>query len=154
MAGSCLYTYIPSCIVYHLFSLSSLSHTPPTLISLSLPSPLFPTPVSLIPPSTGDADWSDYALWWPDNRIWLNKPRQSLYAYGIMSDAKLEFSPVHRHLTVELPDRHRYQVCVSVCLSVSSSVSLCLSVCLCLCLYICVYVCDALTVHNASLESP
>ncbi|CAI8055859.1 Fermitin family homolog 1 [Geodia barretti] len=61
----------------------------------------------------GDADWSDYALWWPDNRIWLNKPRQSLYAYGIMSDAKLEFSPVHRHLTVELPDRHRYQVRVN-----------------------------------------
>ena len=45
-------------------------------------------------------------------------------------------------------------VYLSVCLSVSSSVSLCLSVCLCLCLYICVYVCDALTVHNASLESP
>lgn len=63
--------------------------------------------------SPGDADWSDYALWWPDNRIWLNKPRQSLYAYGIMSDAKLEFSPVHRYLTVELPNKHRYQVRVN-----------------------------------------
>ena len=27
-----------------------------------------------------------------------------------MSDARLEFSPVHRYLTVELPDKHRYQV--------------------------------------------
>ena len=26
-----------------------------------------------------------------------------------MSDAKLEFTPVHRYLTVELPDKHRYQ---------------------------------------------
>ena len=62
---------------------------------------------------TGDADWSDFALWWPDKGIWLNKPRQSLYAYGIMSDAKLEFVPVHRYITVEMPDKHRYQMRVS-----------------------------------------
>lgn len=61
----------------------------------------------------GDADWSDFALWWPDKAIWLNKPRQSLYAYGIMSDAKLEFVPVHRYITVELPDHHRYQMRVN-----------------------------------------
>ena len=60
--------------------------------------------------STGDADWSDFALWWPDKGIWLNKPRQSLYAYGIMSDAKLEFVPVHRYITIEMPDKHRYQM--------------------------------------------
>ena len=62
---------------------------------------------------TGDADWSDYALWWPENRIWLNKPRQSLYAYGIMSDAKLDFVPVHRYISVELPDKQRYQMRVN-----------------------------------------
>lgn len=61
----------------------------------------------------GDADWSDFALWWPDKGIWLNKPRQSLYAYGIMSDAKLEFVPVHRYVTIEMPDKHRYQMRVS-----------------------------------------
>ena len=43
----------------------------------------------------------------------MNKPRQSLYAYAIMSDAKLEFTPVHRYLTVELPDKHRYQLRVN-----------------------------------------
>lgn len=61
----------------------------------------------------GDADWSDFALWWPENRIWLNKPRQSLYAYGIMSDAKLDFVPVHRYITVEFPDKQRYQMRVN-----------------------------------------
>ena len=63
--------------------------------------------------SSGDADWSDFALWWPDKQIWLNKPRQTLYAYGIMSNAKLEFVPVHRHVTVELPDKQQYQVRVN-----------------------------------------
>lgn len=62
---------------------------------------------------TGDADWSDFALWWPDKAIWLNKPRQTLYAYGIMSDAKLEFVPVHRYLTVEMPNRQKYQMRVN-----------------------------------------
>lgn len=58
----------------------------------------------------GDADWSDYALWWPDKQIWLNKPRQTLYAYGIMSNAKLEFTTVHRYIVIEFPDKHRYQM--------------------------------------------
>ena len=30
-----------------------------------------------------------------------------------MSDAKLEFTPVHRYVTVELPDKQRYQVRVN-----------------------------------------
>ena len=30
-----------------------------------------------------------------------------------MSDAKLEFVPVHRYITVEMPDKHRYQMRVS-----------------------------------------
>ena len=61
----------------------------------------------------GDADWSDFALWWPDKAIWLNKPRQTLYAYGIMSDAKLEFVPVHRYISIEMPNRQRYQMRVN-----------------------------------------
>lgn len=30
-----------------------------------------------------------------------------------MSDAKLEFVPVHRYITVEMPNRHRYQMRVN-----------------------------------------
>ena len=30
-----------------------------------------------------------------------------------MSDAKLEFVPVHRYVTIEMPDKHRYQMRVS-----------------------------------------
>eukprot|EP00731_Ephydatia_muelleri_P038146 Em0666g2a len=57
----------------------------------------------------GDADWSDYALWWPEKGIWLNKPRQSLYAYGIQADIKLEFVPVHRNVMIEMPDKRQFQ---------------------------------------------
>eukprot|EP00731_Ephydatia_muelleri_P027760 Em0019g633a len=61
----------------------------------------------------GDADWSDYALWWPEKGIWLNKPRQSLYAYGIQADIKLEFVPVHRNVMIEMPDKRQFQVRVN-----------------------------------------
>lgn len=61
----------------------------------------------------GEGDWSDYVLWWPDNKIWLTKPRQTLHGYGIMSDARLELRPVHRMIIVEMPDRRRYNVRVN-----------------------------------------
>lgn len=67
--------------------------------------------LAIMPP--GDADWSDFALWWPDKAIWLNKPRQTLYAYGIMSNAQLEFVPVHRYINIEMPNRQRYQMRVN-----------------------------------------
>jgi len=60
-----------------------------------------------------EGDWSDYVLWWPENKIWLTKPRQTLHGYGIMSDARLELRPVHRTITVELPNRKRYSVRVN-----------------------------------------
>ena len=63
---------------------------------------------------TGDGDWTDFALWYPDKQLWLNKPRQTLYAYGIMSDAKLEFTSVRRTIVVELPDKSRYSVRVNL----------------------------------------
>jgi len=62
---------------------------------------------------TGEGDWSDYVLWWPENKIWLTKPRQTLHGYGIMSDARLELRPVHRMIIVELPNRKRYNVRVN-----------------------------------------
>ena len=30
-----------------------------------------------------------------------------------MSDAKLDFVPVHRYITIEMPNRHRYQMRVN-----------------------------------------
>lgn len=63
--------------------------------------------------SLGDADWSDYALWWPEKGIWLNKPRQSLYAYGIQADIKLEFVPIHRNVIIEMPDKRQFQMRVN-----------------------------------------
>lgn len=62
----------------------------------------------------GDGDWTDYALWYPDKQIWLNKPRQTLYAYGIMANAKLEFTCVRRTIVIELPDKSRYRVRVNL----------------------------------------
>ena len=49
-------------------------------------------------------------MWWPDKHIWLSKPRQTLYAYGIMSNAILEFTCVHRQLVVELPNKSRFSI--------------------------------------------
>lgn len=99
-----------------LLSFSFLRFAPLLPVSLppSLAAQYFVTPSPPNPSSfTGDADWSDYALWWPDKAIWLNKPRQTLYAYGIMADAKLEFVPVHRYVTIELPNHHKYHIRVN-----------------------------------------
>ena len=82
-----------------------LYHSPSLPPSLSLPLSPSPSPPSL---SLGEGDWSNYALWWPDKQVWLSKVRQTLYAYGIMSNAVLEFTSVHRHLIIELPDKSRY----------------------------------------------
>jgi kindlin 2 len=65
-----------------------------------------------------EGDWSDYILWWPSKQIWLAKPRQTLYAYGIQADAKLEFVAQHRQVQVELPDRKQYSVRVNFAVSV------------------------------------
>ncbi|ODN02153.1 hypothetical protein Ocin01_04534 [Orchesella cincta] len=51
------------------------------------------------------ADWSDHALWWPDRNMWLTRTRFTLDQYGVQADALLYFTPVHKLLRVELPDR-------------------------------------------------
>jgi hypothetical protein len=53
----------------------------------------------------GDQDWSDHALWWPDKKKWLLQPRITLNAYGVQSDARLQFTPQRKPLKVQLPDR-------------------------------------------------
>lgn len=50
------------------------------------------------------ADWSDHALWWPEKKVWLAHSRATLNQCGIFADAKLEFTPMHKTLRVQLPD--------------------------------------------------
>lgn len=49
-------------------------------------------------------DWSDHALWWPEQNMWLLRPRSTLDQYGVQADAKLQFTPMHKTLRVQLPD--------------------------------------------------
>lgn len=50
------------------------------------------------------ADWSDHGLWWPQKRLWLVKPRLTLDTIGVQGDAKLQFTPTHKKVRVQLPD--------------------------------------------------
>ena len=50
------------------------------------------------------ADWSDHGLWWPQKRQWLLKPRLTLDTIGVQGDAKLQFTPTHKKVRVQLPD--------------------------------------------------
>ena len=54
---------------------------------------------------TGPQDWSDYALWWPERNMWLNRPRAPLANEGVQSDSKLHFTKQTKQLNVQLPDR-------------------------------------------------
>ena len=120
-----------------LFPPLSLSLFPPLSLSLSLSPPLslFP-PLSLSFPLSlpGEGDWSNYALWWPDKGVWLSKVRQTLYAYGIMSNAVLEFTCVQRHLIIELPDGTRYDMRVHVAMMT---------------FYVVKVICDTLNIRHA-----
>ena len=49
-------------------------------------------------------DWSDHALWWPERKMWLKHTRQTLDQYGVQADARLEFTPMHKNLRLQLPD--------------------------------------------------
>jgi len=49
-------------------------------------------------------DWSDHALWWPKKNVWLTHTRSTLDQYGVGASAELEFTPMHKTLTVQMPD--------------------------------------------------
>lgn len=49
-------------------------------------------------------DWSDHALWWPEKNKWLTKTRLTLDQCGVQADAQLQFTPMHKLLSVQLPD--------------------------------------------------
>lgn len=74
----------------------------------------------------GDQDWSDHALWWPDKKKWLLKPRITLNAYGVQSDAKLHFTPQQKPLLLQLPDRQfRVMKCSFSVMSFEAVMELC-----------------------------
>ncbi|KAH9375437.1 hypothetical protein HPB48_013494 [Haemaphysalis longicornis] len=49
-------------------------------------------------------DWSDHALWWPEQNIWLTRTKSTLDQCGVMADALLHFTPMHKTLRVQFPD--------------------------------------------------
>lgn len=49
-------------------------------------------------------DWSDFALWWPDKKKWLNKNKLTLDQYGVQADALLHFTRIHKYVRINLPD--------------------------------------------------
>ena len=49
-------------------------------------------------------DWSDHALWWPAENIWLLRTRSTLDQYGVQADTQLQFTPMHKVLRIQLPD--------------------------------------------------
>lgn len=58
-------------------------------------------------------DWSDHALWWEKKRTWLLKTHWTLDKYGIQADAKLEFTPQHKLLRLQLPNMKYVKVKVN-----------------------------------------
>ncbi|CAJ0954528.1 unnamed protein product, partial [Mesorhabditis belari] len=50
-------------------------------------------------------DWSDHALWWPEKRRWLRHTRSTLDQNGITAETQLEFTPRHKEVKVQLPDK-------------------------------------------------
>uniref|UniRef100_UPI00358FA0E7 fermitin family homolog 2-like n=1 Tax=Myxine glutinosa TaxID=7769 RepID=UPI00358FA0E7 len=58
-------------------------------------------------------DWSDYALWWDQRKLWLLKSHWTLDKYGVQADAGLLFSPQHKLLRVQLPNMEVVRVSAS-----------------------------------------
>ncbi|XP_076312796.1 unc-112-related protein-like [Tachypleus tridentatus] len=55
-------------------------------------------------------DYSDHALWWPKKKKWLTATRSTLDQSGVQADSELHFTPMHKHLRIQLPDL-RYIEC-------------------------------------------
>nr|5XPY_A Chain A, Fermitin family homolog 2 [Mus musculus] len=58
-------------------------------------------------------DWSDHALWWEKKRTWLLKTHWTLDKCGIQADAKLQFTPQHKLLRLQLPNMKYVKVKVN-----------------------------------------
>lgn len=71
-------------------------------------------------------DWSDFALWWPAKKQWLNRTKMTLDQYGVQADAVLTFTRIHKQIRLVMPDQqvvelsvdfsvNLYQTCKKVC---------------------------------------
>lgn len=49
-------------------------------------------------------DWSDHALWWPQRKTWLLRSRVTLDVCGVQADSKLQFTPKHKNIHLQMPD--------------------------------------------------
>lgn len=49
-------------------------------------------------------DWSDHALWWPQRKTWLLRSRATLDLCGVQADSKLQFTPKHKNVHLQMPD--------------------------------------------------
>lgn len=83
-------------------------------------------------------DWSDHALWWPEHNMWLLRPRSTLDQYGVQADAKLQFTPMHKNLRVQLPDLQVHNLRVDFSVKCFNAViQLCKELGkLCICVYV------------------
>uniref|UniRef100_A0A5S6JU75 Protein lin-54 homolog n=1 Tax=Xenopus tropicalis TaxID=8364 RepID=A0A5S6JU75_XENTR len=68
-------------------------------------------------------DWSDHALWWEKKKTWLLKTHWTLDKYGIQADAKLQFTPQHKLLRLQLPNMKYVKVKVNFSDKVFKAVS-------------------------------
>ncbi|KAJ8925683.1 hypothetical protein NQ315_009530 [Exocentrus adspersus] len=68
-------------------------------------------------------DWSDHALWWPEQNIWLTRTRSTLDQCGVHADALLHFTPMHKNLRVQLPDLRYLEMRVDFSIKTFSTVA-------------------------------
>ncbi|CAG9813834.1 unnamed protein product [Phaedon cochleariae] len=68
-------------------------------------------------------DWSDHALWWPEQNVWLTRTRSTLDQCGVHADALLHFTPMHKILRVQLPDLRYLEMRVDFSIKTFSSVT-------------------------------
>jgi len=69
------------------------------------------------------SDFSDHGLWWPAKKIWLTKARLSLAHYGITSSASLHFTPIHKSIRLEVPDRQSLDIRLNMAVDTLHAVS-------------------------------
>ncbi|XP_074860959.1 fermitin family homolog 3 [Carettochelys insculpta] len=55
-------------------------------------------------------DWSDHALWWEQKKLWLLKTNWTLDKYGLQADARLRYTPQHKPVQLQLPNRRMIRV--------------------------------------------
>ncbi|OAF68764.1 Fermitin family 3 [Intoshia linei] len=66
-----------------------------------------------------DMDWSDYNLWWPTNRVWIDQSKLNVSQYCLEDDDELVFCKTHYNIMLQLPDHQIIQMSVNFSVRVS-----------------------------------